>query len=115
MVRFNTDIGSTQQVAGRVPGLYITPPNLAVTNASGGQALASGYNDIVNVCIRNNPNNASGSYIWLGSDITPPSAFGTGFFLDVGDGRSFELMDPTQLRVVSNIPGTVVSFDLLQY
>jgi len=115
LVRFNTDINSTQQVAGQLPAIYITPPNVQVTDVSGGMSLVSGYTDIVNVCLRNNPNNASGSYVWLGSDITPPYSFGGGFMLDVGDGRSFEFMDPTKLRVVSNVSGTTVSYDLLQY
>lgn len=115
MVRFNTSIGSIQEVAGQLPGTYIAPANLPITNASGGQVLVSGYTDIVNVCLRNNPSNLSGSYIWLGSDITPPYSFGGGFMLDVGDGRSFEFMDPTKLRLVSNVSGTSVSFDLLKY
>jgi hypothetical protein len=115
MARFNTDIGYTQEIAGKLPGIYITPPNIGVTDVSGGMPLTSGYTDIVNVCLRNNPNNASGSYVWLGSDITPPYSFGGGFMLDVGDGRSFEFMDPTKLRVVSNVSGTRISFDLLEY
>jgi len=114
MVRFNTDLGGIQTVAGQLPGVYIAPANLPVTDVSGGQPITSVYNNIVNVCIRNNPNNVSGSYIWLGSDTTPPY-IGAGFMLDIGDGRSFEFMDPTKMRVVSNVSGTMISYDLLQY
>jgi len=115
MARFNTDIGYTQEVQGRLPGIYISPANLPITDSSGGQNFASGYTNICNVCVRNNPNNASGSYIWLGSDDTPPVSFTNGFMFDVGDGRSFEFIDASKLRAVSNISGTRISFDLLEY